>query len=415
MVIYPKDWDMTELGTKCEVTSSKRVFESEWKNAGIPFLRTRDIASFHAGTEQKDKLFISESTYYEKVKASGEPCIGDLLVTGVGTIGLPYLVNRVPMYFKDGNILWVKRSESFEPQFLYLLFLSNEIKQQIIDGSGFTTVGTFTIKNAKKLRLPCPEKNEQKVIADTLSCIDTHIANLTELIEKKKAIRDAALEDILSGGTRLVGFSGEWEEYSFDDFFTLLPNNTLSREKLSERGTIGNIHYGDVLIKYHNNVTDKDEIPRIKADIDTRSFRLLQSGDIIIADTAEDETVGKAIQICDVSMPLVGGLHTIVCRPNYDTALGYLGYYINSKNYHNQLFPHITGIKVSSISKKAIKTTVLNLPKDIDEQKAIVEVLTSLDAEIASFEEEKDKMLQIKAGAMDDLLTGRVRLVRQGG
>jgi type I restriction enzyme S subunit len=70
---------------------------------------------------------------------------------------------------------------------------------------------------------------------------------------------------------------------------------------------------------------------------------------------------------------------------------------------------------VSSISKKAIKTTVLKLPKDIDEQKAIVEVLSSLDAEIEFLEEEKDKMLQIKAGAMDDLLTGRIRLTRQGG
>ena len=115
-----------------------------------------------------------------------------------------------------------------------------------------------------------PSDPEQKEIVQALSDFDAHIANLTELIEKKKAICDGALEDLVSGITRLEGFSGEWDEFSFDAFFTLLPNNTLSREKLSKRGNIGNIHYGDVLIKYHNNVTDKDDIPRIKADIDKR-------------------------------------------------------------------------------------------------------------------------------------------------
>lgn len=415
MVTYPKDWEVVKLGKKCDVTSSKRVFESEWESIGVPFLRTRDISSLQAGTEQKEKLFISESTYRAKVSVSGEPKIGDLLVTGVGTIGLPYLVDNVPMYFKDGNILWIKRSDAFIPKYLYLLFLSKEVKQQVEDSCGFTTVGTLTIKNAKTLLLPCPDTNEQLAIAEILSCIDNHIANLTELIEKKKSIRDGALEDLVSGKTRINGFHGEWTKYSFDDFFTLLSNNTLPREKLTTSGSVGNIHYGDVLIKYHNCVTDRDDIPRIKTDVDTRSFILLQSGDVIVADTAEDETVGKAIQICNVSIPLVGGLHTIVCRPNYDTALGYLGYYINSNKYHNQLFQHITGIKVSSISKKAIKTTIILLPNDIKEQKAITEILSSMDEEITALKEEKNKMLQIKDGAMDDLLTGRVRLLRQGG
>jgi len=173
---------------------------------------------------------------------------------------------------------------------------------------------------------------------------------------------------------------------------------------------VGNIHYGDVLIKYQNCITDKDEIPFIKSGIDVKNMRLLQSGDIVIADTAEDETVGKAIQVCNVSIPVVGGLHTIVCRPNYDTAMGFLGYYLNSKAYHDQLLPHITGIKVSSISKKAIKTTTIMIPKSVKEQEEIVHIISSMDAEITNLEAERDKMMQIREGAMDDLLTGRVRL-----
>ena len=174
MVTYPKKWDVVALGTKCEITSSKRVFESEWSKHGIPFLRTRDIASFHAGEEQKDKLYISEETYRKKTAVSGEPHKGDLLVTGVGTIGLPYLVpSDDKMYFKDGNILWVKKSDDFVPEYLYLQFLSKEIIEQIRGGSGFTTVGTFTIKSAKKLMMPMPKTKEQEAIADTLEVFET--------------------------------------------------------------------------------------------------------------------------------------------------------------------------------------------------------------------------------------------------
>lgn len=379
MVTYPKDWDMTELGTKCEVTSSKRVFESEWKNAGIPFLRTRDIASFHAGTEQKDKLFISKSTYYEKIKVSGEPRIGDLLVTGVGTIGLPYLVTRVPMYFKDGNILWVKRSESFEPQFLYLLFHANEIKQQIVDGSGFTTVGTFTIKNAKKLYLPCPEKCEQKAIAETLSGIDTHIANLTELIEKKKAIRDGALEDLVRGKTRLEGFNEEWD-----------------------KTTIGGI----LSILHGRNQKDVESF--------YGKYPILGTGGLI----------GKATEyLCDWECVLIGRKGTID-KPMYmNTPFWTIDTLYYSRPKANQcvkfqyyLFCTIDWYAYTessgrpSLAKKVIEGIEVKIPK-FDEQKAIVEVLSSLDTEIVSLEEEKDKMLQIKAGAMDNLLTGRVRLM----
>lgn len=411
MVKYPKDWHIVSLGDYCIITSSKRVFEKEWTKSGIPFLRTRDIASFHAGEEQKDKLFISESTYKEKSSVSGEPQQGDLLVTGVGTIGLPFLIDTDDrVYFKDGNILWIKRSESFYPKWLFLMFLSKDIKEQIAESSGFTTVGTFTIKNAKKLQLPMPEKTEQKAIAEILTVFDTHIANLTELIEKKKAIREGALEDLISGKTRLSGFNSEWISISFDEYFTLLSNNTYSRDKLAEHGQVGNIHYGDILIKYSEIVTDEDEIPFLRPEITYSDNWLLHTNDVIIADTAEDETVGKAIQICEVSVPLVGGLHTIVCRPKFETAHGFLGLYINSKSYHDQLLPHITGIKVSSISKKAIKTTVLTIPSEIEEQSAIVGIITAMDKEIRSLEGERDKMIKIREGAMDDLLTGKVRL-----
>lgn len=411
MVTYPQDWTSAEITEYVDIYQggTPKTSVAQYWGGSIIWVTPSEIT-------QNGSMYIHNSV--RKITEQGlhnsSACllpIGTILLCTRATIG-ELSIAESAMTTNQGFKNLVCKSNADNVFFAYLLKTK---KDEMIARAIGSTFLELSKKELSKFRVTVPDVTEQKLIAETLSYIDTHIANLTELIEKKKGIRDGALEDLVSGRTRLKGFDGEWDEYLFDVYFTLLSNNTLSRDKLSRYGSIGNIHYGDVLIKYHSLVTDKDEIPRIKTDIDTRSFKRLQSGDVVIADTAEDDTVGKAIQICGVTMPLVGGLHTIVCRPNYTTALGYLGYYINSKCYHNQLLPHITGIKVSSISKKAIKTTVLRLPKSIDEQKAIVEVLSSLDSEIASLEEEKDKMLQIKAGAMDDLLTGRVRLTRQGG
>ena len=214
----------------------------------------------------------------------------------------------------------------------------------------------------------------------------------------------------MSGRTRLAGFHKEWVSIPFDEYFTLLKNNTYAREQLSEHGSIGNIHYGDILVKFGNIVSDNDEVPRLKDGVVYSEKWLLQEKDVLIADTAEDETVGKAIQIGTMSYPVVGGLHTIVCRPNVQTAAGFLGYYINSKSFHDQLLPHITGIKVSSVSKKSIKTTELRVPSEVEEQEAITDVMLAMDDEITALEVERNKMIHIREGAMDDLLTGRVRL-----
>ena len=208
----------------------------------------------------------------------------------------------------------------------------------------------------------------------------------------------------------MVTYPKDWSTFDFDQMFQLYPNNTLSRDKLSDHGTIGNIHYGDVLIKYGAVLTNKDAIPRIKPEYESDAKVRLQKKDVIIADTAEDETVGKVVQIGDISLPLVGGLHTIICRPIIPTATGYLGYYMNSKEFHDQLLPYITGIKVSSISKTSIRKTELHLPSSEKEQAAIVNAISSFDTTIKNLSELIKKKKDIRDGALEDLVSGKTRL-----
>lgn len=201
---------------------------------------------------------------------------------------------------------------------------------------------------------------------------------------------------------------GEWKEQKFGGLFAFLPNNTLSRADLKEgEGDIYNLHYGDVLIKL-NSYTDiqRDKLPAIKTVDDIERYRkaCLKDGDIVIADTAEDETVGKCTEIINVHNTLVvSGLHTIPCRPQIKFAQAYLGYYMNSNAFHSKLLPIMQGVKVTSISKSALQNIDLAFPESLEEQQKIAECLSSIDSYISSINEKVEQLKAHKTSLLQKL------------
>ena len=183
---------------------------------------------------------------------------------------------------------------------------------------------------------------------------------------------------------RFKGYTEDWEQRKLRDILISLQNNTLSRADLSdEAGVAKNIHYGDVLIKF-GEVLDvsKVQLPMISDESVLTRYKasFLQNGDVIVADTAEDTTVGKCSEIAGLNNEIVlSGLHTIPYRPVEKFASGYLGYYLNSSAYHNQLIPLMQGIKVTSISKSAMQDTDIIYPKSKEEQVKIGCYFRSLD------------------------------------
>ena len=178
-----------------------------------------------------------------------------------------------------------------------------------------------------------------------------------------------------------------WATIPFGEIFELLQNNTFSREEMSkENGTVFNIHYGDVLIKYGAVVNlSKTDVPFIRPDVSLSKFSqqsYLQDGDIVIADTAEDYTVGKAVEIAGAAnAKALSGLHTIPCRPKLSFAPMYLGYFINSNRFRAQLLPLVQGTKVSSISKSEIVKTTVAFPS-YEVQSRIASILNAVDKKI---------------------------------
>lgn len=200
---------------------------------------------------------------------------------------------------------------------------------------------------------------------------------------------------------RFKGYEDDWEQRKLGNVLLSLQNNTLSRANLSdESGIAKNVHYGDVLIKF-GEVLDvrKEKLPMITDENVLSKYKasFLQNGDVIVADTAEDSTVGKCSEIAGLNDEVVlSGLHTIPYRPIEKFASGYLGYYLNSGAYHNQLIPLMQGIKVTSISKSAMQNTDIDYPKSQEEQGKIGAYFKSLDEMITLHQRKCEETKSLK-------------------
>ena len=161
---FTSDWVQHNLGDLMNVTSVKRIHQSDWTNSGVRFLRARDIVAAAKNEKVSEPLFISQEKYNEYSEISGKVKKGDLLVTGVGTIGVPMLINSdEPLYFKDGNIIWFKNENIIDGKFFYYSFVSDGIQKFILESAGTGTVGTYTIDSGRKTPVYLPVQREEQI------------------------------------------------------------------------------------------------------------------------------------------------------------------------------------------------------------------------------------------------------------
>ena len=289
-----------------------------------------------------------------------------------GTIDRPYIL-KAPFWTVDTLFYAIPR-EKVDLNYAFDIFQNIDWKKKD-ESTGVPSLSKTAINDIDVL---APKHDEQQIIGQFFAAID----NLITLHQRKCALLFSPFQALISMMFTTSTFS--WEQRKFGEVFDCtVPNNTLSRAELSyDEGTVLNVHYGDVLIKY-GSVLDvqKDDIPRIPHRCrEDFNGALLQDGDIIIADTAEDETTGKACEISNLQgSVIVSGLHTMVCRPRNRMALGYLGYYLNSNAYHHQLLPLMQGIKVLSLSRSNIQKTSVSYPTAVKEQQHIAYYFSQLD------------------------------------
>ena len=337
----------------------------------------------------------------------------DFLIARSGSIGRYGIVINLPqnekVVFGSFLIKFIFDTTKILNLYFGQFYDSDKVIKQL---SQITQKGAnvnINAENIKTLQITLPCLEEQQKIADFLTAVDEVIAQSEAEVQNLEQQKKVAMQKIFSQEVRFKREDGtdypEWGNKSFANAFAPLNNNTFSRDMLAENGMVLNIHYGDILVKF-GEVCDIQamDIPKVNAEIDTSKYDELQDGDIILADTAEDETVGKAIEIYHTgTSKVVSGLHTMACRPNDKYAPKYMGYYINSPTYHNQLLPFMQGIKVTSIGRKNIADTVIYYPADLEEQQKIADFLSAYDEAISNAKQELDKWKELKKGLLQQM------------
>jgi type I restriction enzyme S subunit len=305
------------------------------------------------------------------------------------------------------------RCNEVNPEFIYQ-YIQKDFLNHIFGIKTETAVPHLSLHDIRDFSIFLPKRLEQNAIGNYFQKLDTLINQHQQKHDKLSNIKKAMLEKMFpkQGETipeiRFKGFSGEWEVEPFGVCFANIPNNTLSRANLNyENGMAKNIHYGDILIKFGEVLDATNELlPFITNDEVANKLQhaALRDGDIIIADAAEDSMVGKCTELFNIDGLLVlSGLHTIAVRPTLSFASKYLGYYLNSSSYHDQLLSLMQGTKVLSISKTAIQNTNVAFPKNAEEQAAIGNYFHKLDALINQHQQQITKLNNIKQACLSKM------------
>ncbi|MBN5215720.1 restriction endonuclease subunit S [Serratia ureilytica] len=403
---FSTNWLNFNLSQITDVYDGTHQTPAYTKN-GVMFLSAENIKSL---TSTK---FISEEAFKKEFKVY--PQKNDVLMTRIGDVGTANVVETddVRAYYVTLALLKYKKLSPY--------FLKNSIESPFVQKDIWLRTlhiafpKKINMNEIKQVAVNCPpDAVESEKIGQYFKNLDALIAQHKKKHNKLSSIKKAMLEKMFpkSGKNipeiRFKGFSGEWDKKPFGACFVNVPNNTLSRADLNYKtGLAKNIHYGDVLIKFGEVLDARNELlPFITNDSIANKLNNsgLRDGDIIIADAAEDNTVGKCTELFNIGDQLIlSGLHTIAVRPIFPFASKYLGYHLNSSSYHDQLLSLMQGTKVLSISKAAIKDTNIAFPKSLEEQAAIGTYFQNLDSLIKQYQQQITKLNNIKQACLSKI------------
>lgn len=400
---FKDTWEQRKLGEMMEVTSVKRIHQSDWTDSGVRFLRARDIVAESKKENVSEPLFISQEKYDEYSAVSGKVKKGDLLVTGVGTIGVPMLINsEEPLYFKDGNIIWFKNENVIDGRFFYYSFNGLNIQKFIKESAGLGTVGTYTIENGKKtpINLP-PKKDEQAKIGEYFFNLDHLITLHQRKYDKLTKVKKSMLEKMFpkNGANvpeiRFKGFTDAWEQRKLSEI----------ADKVTEK---------NAGLQYIETFTNSAEFGIIsQRDFFDHDIAKMSSlgGYYIVRneDFVYNPRISTSAPVGPINRNKLGRIGVMsplytVFRP-HDVDTTYLEYFFKSKYWHS--FMNFNGDSGARLDRFSIKDSVffempIPLPY-IEEQRKIGEHLTQLDHLITLHQRKLEKLKILKKACLEKM------------
>lgn len=311
-------WKVRKIGDYCEITSSKRIFYSEYSETGVPFYRSKEIIERSQGQAISEPLFITNDRYNQIKEKFGVPVAGDMLLTSVGTIGIPYIVkNSDYFYFKDGNLTWFRNfNGELNSKYLYYWIKSNDGQKILYN----TTIGSsqkaLTISALKNIEIPLPPVNIQCRIADALSAYDDLIENNRKQI---KLLEEAAQRlykewfvDLRFPGyehTKITdGVPEGWEKCSLGDVIEFDPKIQLTKDQMKQFVPMSALSTSSMVL-------DMAEF----SETTSNSGSKFQNGDTLLARITPCLENGKTAFVHGIQSPegAVGSTEYIVMRSKY--------------------------------------------------------------------------------------------------
>ena len=224
---FTDTWEQRKFSELTEIRSASRVHKEEWQSSGVPFYRSSDVMAALNGTEN-EKAFISEELYEKLSAVSGKLEKGDVLVTGGGSVGKPYIVpNNEPLYTKDADLLWIKNNENLDPYFVYTFFFSPTFTDYLNSVSHVGTIAHYTITQLGETPITLPCVSEQQKIGDYFRNLDSIITLHQRKYDKLIQFKAAMLKKMFpqNGANkpeiRFRGFSDGWEQRKLGDIVTV--------------------------------------------------------------------------------------------------------------------------------------------------------------------------------------------------
>lgn len=427
----PEDWNLKLIE---EVASITRLAGAEYSSVWVEDENGEIIAlrGFNIGENkiiEKDVVRISNSLSLRLNRSRLYK--GDVVYPCVGTICNAAVIEEDDKYHIQQNIAKITPRKSLSPHYLAYYLMSFLGFREVLRFNATSSQPNVLVGSLRKYRVPLPPSiKEQNAIAATLSDVDALISGLDQLITKKRCLKQAAMQQLLTGKQRLSGFCQkpgykqtevgvipeDWEVEALCDIFNISGGFSASRDQLTSEGHCY-LHYGDIHTSTKNFIDVRAEyldIPKLNIPLKRISSKsLLSDGDIVFVDASEDDegTSKHVVIINPEGVPYISGLHTIVAKGKTASLdNGYKRYCFQTSDVKRQFYFYAVGTKVNGISKTNIKKVFIPLPP-LFEQTAIATVLTDMDAEIAALEQRRDKTRDLKQGMMQELLTGRIRLV----
>lgn len=374
--IIPEGWKVEKLENVAPLQRGFDLPSRELKKGVYPVVYSNGILNTH-------------NEY--KAKAPG-------IVTGrSGTIGKVNFIEQ--NYFPHNTSLWVTDFKGNHPKFVYYLYIAAKL-ERFGTGSGVPTLNRNDVHLHK---VALPPLSEQQAIAEVLSDADALVTSLDRLITKKRNIKQGAMQLLLTGKKRLPSFSGDWETKTLGKIAEIDIDNLKSNTNPDY--TFQYISLEDVDVGILRNSTEC-----IFRFAPSRARRKIQKNDVLISTVRPNLKSHLYIENDLKNYICSTGFSVIRCDEKISHAR-YIYNHFFSDVIDRQINLLLVGSNYPAINSKDIKNLQIPIPT-IEEQKAIAQILSDMDAEIESLEIKRNKYKAVKQGMMQELLTGKTRLVK---